>query len=33
MKVLSEQVNDLGESLSRVPTGRMNVSKKSELVS
>ena len=33
MKVLSEQVKDLGESLSGVPPGRMNVSKKSELVS
>ena len=33
MKVLSEQVKDLGESLGRVATGGMNVSKKSELVS
>lgn len=33
MKVLSEQVKDLGEALSRVATGSMNLSKKNELVS
>jgi len=33
MKVLSEQVKDLGETLGRVAAGSMNVAKKSELVS
>ncbi|MFY9623895.1 MAG: phasin family protein [Rhodoplanes sp.] len=33
MKVLSEQVKDLGETLSRVAAGSMNVAKKNELVS
>jgi hypothetical protein len=33
VKVLSEQVKDLGETLSRVAAGSMNLSKKSELVS
>lgn len=33
MKVLSEQVKDLGETLGRVAAGSMNVAKKNELVS
>ena len=33
MKVLSDQVSDLGETLSRVATGSTNLSKKHELVS
>lgn len=33
MKVLSEQVNDLGETLSKVAAGSKNLSKKSVLVS
>jgi len=33
MKVLSEQVKDLGETLGRVAAGSMNVATKSELVS
>ena len=33
MKVLSEQVKDLGDTLGRVAAGSMNVAKKNELVS